>query len=76
MDQQTAFLPHSTTSAGTRQRGGILKRIAVLIAVRKTRNDMARLTDTQLADIGLSRDTVQAEIQRPIWDVPSNWRSR
>lgn len=73
MDQQTAYFSHSATVAAPRPSVGIFKRIAVLITVRKTRKDLSRLTDAQLSDIGLTRDDVQAEIQRPVWDVPSNW---
>lgn len=75
MDQPTAFLSASTPITATRAGlPGIIKRIAILLAVRRTRNDLARLTDTQLADIGLTRDAVETELQRPVWDVPANWR--
>lgn len=77
MDHRTAFLSHVTPVAGTCQRPkGIFKRIAVLMAVRRSRNELSHLTDTQLLDIGLTRDAAEAELQRPIWDVPANWRHR
>ncbi|RJE86668.1 DUF1127 domain-containing protein [Paracoccus onubensis] len=44
--------------------------------VRKTRIDLSRLSDDQLKDVGLTRDDVEAELARKIWDVPAHWRSR
>ncbi|WEF22961.1 DUF1127 domain-containing protein [Paracoccus sp. S3-43] len=45
-----------------------------LLTLRRSRLDLASLSDDQLRDIGLTRDQVAAEIARPIWDVPANWR--
>ncbi|MGN7870523.1 DUF1127 domain-containing protein [Paracoccus sp. 22332] len=45
-----------------------------MLALRRSRLDLAHLSDDQLRDIGLTRDQVAAEIARPIWDVPANWR--
>lgn len=50
------------------------KRILTMLSVRRSRLDLAHLSDEQLRDIGLNRDQVGAEIARPIWDVPTNWR--
>ncbi|TGN68288.1 DUF1127 domain-containing protein [Paracoccus gahaiensis] len=44
--------------------------------VRRTRLDLDRLTDDQLRDIGLTREDVEAEMNRPLWDVPAHWRRR
>ena len=50
------------------------KRIITMLNLRRSRLDLAYLSDDQLRDIGLSRDDVATEIARPIWDVPANWR--
>lgn len=76
MDQHAASFPHLVTITGQRPRRGIVARIATLIAVHRTRQELARLTDTQLCDIGVTRAAVQAELDRPVWDVPANWRQR
>lgn len=51
-----------------------LERLMTVFDVRRTRLDLARLTDAQLRDIGLTREEVADEMQRPLWDVPANWR--
>lgn len=55
-------------------RHGLIGRVLTMLEVRRTRTALSRLNDSQLCDIGLRRDQVDAEIQRPIWDVPQNWR--
>jgi uncharacterized protein YjiS (DUF1127 family) len=57
-----------------KSRPSLGKRILNLISLRRSRLDLGSLTDEQLRDIGLTRDQVAKEIERPIWDVPSNWR--
>jgi uncharacterized protein YjiS (DUF1127 family) len=51
-----------------------LERILTMFDVRRSRLDLADLTDAQLLDIGLTRDDVEREVSRPIWDVPPHWR--
>ncbi|MGZ3216971.1 DUF1127 domain-containing protein [Paracoccus sp. T5] len=53
-----------------------IERLLTVFDVQRTRIDLARLGDDQLRDIGLTRDQVEAEIARPVWDVPTNWRRR
>jgi hypothetical protein len=50
--------------------GAIVKAVAVL----RQRRALARLDDAALKDLGLTAGDVNAEIRRPVWDVPSNWR--
>ena len=45
-----------------------------VLMVRKQRTRLRELDKHMLRDIGLSRDEVLKESQRPMWDVPSNWR--
>jgi uncharacterized protein YjiS (DUF1127 family) len=61
---------------GILPRPRLLERLLTMFDVRRTRIDLARLSDDQLHDIGLTRDEVRAELDRPIWDVPLNWRRR
>lgn len=44
------------------------------IDLHAQRRALGKLTDDQLADIGLDRTSAQSEAKRPIWDVPANWR--
>jgi len=37
------------------------------------RRALAKLDQTQLRDIGVSRADADAEIARPVWDAPSHW---
>ncbi len=38
-----------------------------------SRRALARLTATQLKDVGLSRSDAEKEARRPIWDAPEHW---
>ncbi|MGF1501903.1 MAG: DUF1127 domain-containing protein [Paracoccaceae bacterium] len=40
--------------------------------VRRQRRTLARLTDAQLRDIGVSRADADAEASRPFWDLPAH----
>jgi len=51
----------------------LLARISTAIAVRRQRAELARLPETLLADLGLTRAEALAEAQRPLWDVPARW---
>lgn len=74
MAHDTATTMHTDSGYATLPRHGWFAQIMTLLQVRRTRIDLANLTDTQLHDIGLSRQDVQEELSRPIWDVPRNWR--
>lgn len=76
MAPKSTAMMHVVTGQRIGQRSSWLARIQTWLDVRRTRIDLSRLTDQQLDDIGLDRDEVQAEISRPIWDVPQNWRRR
>ncbi|WP_246587997.1 DUF1127 domain-containing protein [Paracoccus bogoriensis] len=64
------------TGQGVIPRPRLLERLLTMFDVRRTRIDLSRLDDAMLRDIGLTREEVEAEIDRPIWDVPANWRRR
>ena len=40
----------------------------------RQRRALARLDDTALQDIGLTRREAETEARRPIWDAPERWR--
>lgn len=47
-----------------------------VLATADERRKLAALDDRQLADIGVSRATVDAEAARPFWDLPAwAWRA-
>ncbi|NDR57971.1 DUF1127 domain-containing protein [Pseudoruegeria sp. M32A2M] len=52
---------------------GFFSRIMEMIAVHKQRRDLARLDDSALKDIGISRYEAEIESSRPAWDVPHHW---
>ncbi|WP_411957832.1 DUF1127 domain-containing protein [Paracoccus homiensis] len=74
MAQKSAAMLRVVTGHGIVPRPGWIERILTLLDVRKSRIDLARLTDEQLCDVGLTRADVQQELARAAWDVPSNWR--
>lgn len=46
-----------------------------MLAVRKTRKQLAEVDDHILEDIGISRAAAEFEASRPLWDVPNHWRA-
>ncbi|WP_051588052.1 DUF1127 domain-containing protein [Actibacterium mucosum] len=49
----------------------LLNRIS---AVSRQRRALAKLTDHELEDIGITRAQAEAEAKRPAWDAPHGWR--
>lgn len=49
----------------------LMSRIAAGFAVSHQRKQLKALDDAALADIGLSRQDVEQEVNRSFWDVPS-----
>jgi uncharacterized protein YjiS (DUF1127 family) len=76
MTTRPAAMLRIITGQGMVPRPGWLERILTMFDVRRTRIDLSRLSDDQLRDVGLTRDQVEAELSRPAWDVPPNWRRR
>jgi len=50
-------------------------RFASFVSLARQRAALQRLDDAQLRDIGLTRDNVRREANRPFWDVPQSGRS-
>jgi len=43
------------------------------VALRRSRQALADLSEEQLVDIGLSVDQARKEARRPVWDAPAHW---
>lgn len=52
----------------------LLGRLRAAMSLARQRRDLARLSDHQLRDIGLSAQDAAAEAARPVWDAPAHWR--
>ena len=76
MTTKSTALLRVVTGRGIVPRPSWIERLLTVFDVQRTRIDLARLGYDQLRDIGLTRDQVEAEIARPVWDVPTNWRRR
>lgn len=50
--------------------------LMMMIATARQRFALSKLDAQQLADLGLSRDEIQAEIRKPFWDVPAHLLNR
>lgn len=48
--------------------------LARILDAWRSREQLKRLDDRALNDIGLTRSEADAEANRPIWDVPTTWR--
>ncbi|HDS1737866.1 MULTISPECIES: DUF1127 domain-containing protein [Pseudomonas] len=46
------------------------RRLARWHQLHRQRQELARLSDATLADLGLSRADIQQEAERPFWDDP------
>ena len=51
-----------------------LAKFRTLVALRRSRQDLAELPDHLIRDIGLTREAVVAEATRPFWDAPDHWK--
>ena len=74
MSAKSAALLRVVVGHGIVPRTAWIERILTMFDVRRSRIALDRLTDAQLADIGLTREQVAEEIARPAWDVPTHWR--
>lgn len=76
MTDKSNARPNVTAAYSIAPRSNWIQRIMTMLALHRTRIDLSKLSDEQLSDIGLTRDDVVAELERPVWDVPPNWRRR
>lgn len=73
-------MAHTTPLAGARlhragRSGPAFSLLFRVFSVFRERQALARLTDAQLSDVGLTRAQALAEAKRPLWDVPATWRN-
>lgn len=74
MNRNSAALLRVVAGHGIIPRKPWIERLLTILDVRRTRLDLARLSDDRLRDIGLTREEVKEELARPAWDVPRHWR--
>jgi uncharacterized protein YjiS (DUF1127 family) len=55
-------------------RPSLLKTVAHHLEAWRQRRALARLDDSRLEDLGLTREQVRAESKRGFWDAPQTWR--
>jgi len=53
---------------------GLFANLRLAYHAHVQRQKLAALDDAALADIGLTRTQALTEANRPLWDVPANWR--
>ena len=55
---------------------GPLASLRALLTLRRSRAALARLSASQLEDIGLSAAQARLEATRAVWDVPVHWTNK
>lgn len=70
----THFTQYLGSARAQGRRGSFFTAFRDALALGQQRHDLAKLTDAQLDDLGLTRAQAQAEAKRPVWDVPCGWR--
>jgi uncharacterized protein YjiS (DUF1127 family) len=53
----------------------VRQHLAAMATVARHRKALAKLEPRLLRDIGLTTEEAEAELSRPVWDVPAHWRS-
>ncbi|WP_299840260.1 DUF1127 domain-containing protein [uncultured Paracoccus sp.] len=76
MAQKSAAMLRVVTGQGIIPRPDWLERILTAFDLRKTRIDLSKLTDEQLRDVGLTREQVDEEVNRSMWDAPEYFYAR
>ncbi|MEN0002479.1 MAG: DUF1127 domain-containing protein [Pseudomonadota bacterium] len=56
-----------------RARPGILGMVLKAYSIWRERQCLNTLDDHLLRDVGLTRNDVESETNRPIWDAPNRW---
>ena len=55
-------------------RPSLMARLQGALSLHRQRNRLAKLDDTQLKDIGITRTQALTESARPFWDAPDHWQ--
>lgn len=74
MDHHDPALLRVVTGRGILARPGWLERLLTVFDTRQKAIDTSSVSDRDLADLGLSRADLEAEIRRPAWDAPLSWK--
>lgn len=53
----------------------LVQRLLASLYLLRSRRALARLSPTQLDDIGLTKAQAETEAKRPFWDAPQHWLS-
>ncbi|MBK5935180.1 uncharacterized protein YjiS (DUF1127 family) [Rhodovulum imhoffii] len=61
--------PHTAPAGLSR----LVRHFSLALTAARQRRHLAQLDDALLRDIGLTRQDVQHELERPVWDVPASW---
>ncbi|TRW98185.1 DUF1127 domain-containing protein [Paracoccus sp. M683] len=76
MSTKSTALLRVVTGQGIVPRPNWLERILTAFDLRKTRIDLSKLDDDLLRDIGVTRQQVEAEVNRSMWDAPEHFYSK
>ncbi|MGI3169249.1 DUF1127 domain-containing protein [Pseudooceanicola sp. C21-150M6] len=63
----------STAPSFSLRPGQLIAATFSLLALSRSRAQLAQLDGAALEDIGVSLDQAKREASRPVWDVPCNW---
>lgn len=64
----------TTAQVHARPRRSLMSAVRNIAALARQRRRLATLDAHRLDDLGITAQAAQAEANRPIWDVPANWR--
>ena len=56
------------------RRPNLVTTVLNALAVWRQRRHLGELDAHLLRDIGVTEQDLQREMERPVWDVPQNWR--
>ncbi|MEM9436275.1 MAG: DUF1127 domain-containing protein [Pseudomonadota bacterium] len=68
------MLSLSLRNARTARPSNPLTKMMSLLALARSRRELAKLDARQLADIGVDRRDALEEATRSFWDAPAHWR--
>jgi uncharacterized protein YjiS (DUF1127 family) len=73
--QNPSLIFSLASSAARSNAPSLVSRFKAARALVRQRQALAHLDNARLADLGLTRADVAAELNRSAWDVPKHWRT-